>query len=102
VLERLEEELALLVEVDCWCLTRLLFRSANILKEMVDIGQRNSEGCNLDCVCMKHGKRDICKVTRHEQHFGVWKGLSGTFLGALHWVLLSPGAWRSGGRSEWT
>ncbi len=38
-------------------------------------------GCNLDCVCMKHWKRDIRKVARHVQHFGVWKGLSGGSLG---------------------
>jgi hypothetical protein len=38
-------------------------------------------GCNLDCVCMKRAKKDICKVTKHEQHFGVWKGFDGAFLG---------------------
>lgn len=35
-------------------------------------------GCYLDCVCIKQAKRDICEVTRHGEHFGVWNGLGGT------------------------
>lgn len=40
---------------------------------------------------MKHGKRDICKVTRHEQHLGAF-GKPGRNFSWRHciWVLLSP------------